>query len=65
MLYDDSGAWTKYSFNINFKSYNAIKFDQIENITIDISKSVQIPATITNKQFYAEECGTTNKIDWI
>ena len=65
VLYDDSGAWTKYSFNINFKSYNAIKFDQIENITIDISKSVQIPATITNKQFYAEECGTTNKIDWI
>ena len=65
MLYDDSGAWTKYSFNINFKSYNAIKFDQIENITIDISKSVQIPATFTNNQFYAEECETTNKIDWI
>ena len=65
VLSDDSGAWTKYPFSINFESYNDIKFDHIDNISLYMSKPVQIAVNINNAQFYADEWGTSNKINWI
>ena len=65
VLSDDSGAWTKYPFSINFESYNDIKFDHIDDISLDMSKPVQIAVNINNAQFYVEEWGTVNKINWI
>ena len=65
VLSDDSGAWTKYPFSISFESYNDMKFDHIDDISLDMSKPVQIAVNINNAQFYAEEWGTANKINWI
>ena len=65
VLSDNSGAWTKYPFSINFESFKDIKFDHIDDINLSMSKPVQIAVGIGNSQFYAEEWGTASIVNWI
>ena len=65
ILSDDSGAFTSYTLSIEIQSASVIRFQQLANIEIDLSKSVKIPLDIENRGISAKFCGIQETVSWI
>ena len=64
ILADDSGAWTKYPLNVQFKYENLIQLDHIDDIVMNIREPVILPMKLNSLNIKAISWdGDT--LDWI